>query len=303
MRIKSTRKTPFLTIKIAAMIRKIRHMIQMGCSALANSSISALPYGSVNIHLSKGICVPFLNCYSCPTAVFSCPIGSLQHFMTLQAIPYYLIAFISIIGLLIGRMACGWACPFGFIQDLMFKIKSKKYKIPYYLKYVKYAVLLFLVLIIPYMTGVTWFSKLCPAGKLTAGLPWAIWNPVTPEGHVLLPDGPGPIFYASMGILLGFLIWFVLSKRPFCRVCCPMGAILSFFNRFSMIQLEVSPKCDGCNTCKTNCPMDLAVPIEANSGECIRCLECTTCDHVQIRSEWGPLSTGIAEKEYLWMKK
>jgi len=275
----------------------------MACTIFSNSSLSSLANRSVNIHLSKGICVPFINCYSCPTAVFSCPIGTLQHFMTLQVFPFYLFACISMMGLLIGRMACGWACPFGFIQDVLYKIKSRKYSIPYYLKYVKYAVLILLVIILPYKTGITWFSKFCPAGKLTAGIPWAMWNPVTTEGQVLLPDGPGPIFYATTLLLLGFLIWFVVSKRPFCRVFCPMGAILSFFNQFSLIQLAVSSKCDGCNTCQSKCPMDLSIPIEVNSGECIRCLECTTCDHVQVKYVWGEGVNQIPDKEYLWMKK
>jgi len=283
-------------------ITKIRHAIQTGCTILANSSISTLSTRGVNIHLSKGICVPFLNCYSCPTAIFSCPIGTLQHFMTIHAFPYYLVGFISIIGLLIGRMACGWACPFGLVQDLMYKIKTQKYKIPFYYKYVKYVVLVVLVLILPYMTGDTWFSKLCPAGTLTAGIPWTIWNPVTREGHLLLPNGPGIMFLIGLIILVAFMIWFVFAKRPFCRVFCPMGAILSFFNRFSMIQLEVSNSCDGCNKCNVSCPVDLSIPLEANSGECIRCLECTSCEHVKVHYEWEKIQTGLSDKEYQWMK-
>jgi polyferredoxin len=61
-----------------------------------------------------------------------------------------------------------------------------------------------------------------------------------------------------------------------------MGAVLALFNRFSMIRLEASSRCDGCNTCQTQCPMDLNVYVDVDSPECIRCLECTQCGHVRL---------------------
>ena len=215
--------------------------------------------------------------------MFSCPIGTLQHFMAIHTFPYYLVAFIALVGLSVGRMACGWICPFGFLQDLMYRIRSPKFKIPFMLRYMKYLILFLLVIILPYTTGEMWFSKLCPAGTLTAGIPWALWDPVNPStGVSILPNGPGVIFYMSLIILTGFMVWFVLSKRPFCRVVCPMGALFSLFNRFSAIRLEASPECDGCNTCQGVCPMDLNIYLDLNSTECIRCLECTRCGHVRL---------------------
>jgi len=203
--------------------------------------------------------------------------------MAIHAFPYYLVAFIALVGLSVGRMACGWICPFGFLQDLMHRIRSPKFKIPFVLRYMKYLILVFLVIILPYTTGEMWFSKLCPAGTLTAGIPWTLWDPVNPStGVPILPNGPGVIFYLSLIILTGFMVWFVLSKRPFCRVICPMGALFSLFNRFSAIRLEASPECDGCNTCKEVCPMDLNIYLDLNSTECIRCLECTRCGHVRL---------------------
>lgn len=260
-----------------------RRLSQLSSTVLANSYIGSFVTKTVNTNPLKGICVPFLNCYSCPTALLSCPIGNMQHFMAIRAIPFYLLGFIALVGITIGRMACGWVCPFGFLQELMYRIKSPKFKVPYMLNYVKYLVLISFVLIIPYKTGDLWFSKLCPAGTLTAGIPWAIWNPINPAtGQPVLPEGPEAIFYVALLILVGFLFWFVVSKRPFCRVACPMGALLSLFNRFSMVRLEVAPQCDGCNTCHINCPMDLNVYMDVDSTECIRCLECTRCEYVKL---------------------
>jgi polyferredoxin len=89
-------------------------------------------------------------------------------------------------------------------------------------------------------------------------------------------------FCISLLSLAIFLVWFVLSKRPFCRVVCPMGALLSCFNRVSMVRIEVASECDGCATCEANCPMDLDVFKERGSKDCILCLECTRCGHVRL---------------------
>ncbi|MBF0451856.1 MAG: 4Fe-4S binding protein [Candidatus Magnetomorum sp.] len=267
-------------------LSKLRQWVQLISTILSNSYIGSFYTKMVSTHSLKGVCVPFLNCYSCPTAVFACPIGTLQHFMSIHMIPYYLVSFMSLIGISIGRMACGWVCPFGFIQDQLYKAKTKKYTIPNNFRYIKYLVLIFLVIVIPWLTGELWFSKLCPAGTLFAGIPWALWNPENPSnGRLLLPNGPGVFFYFTLLILFGFLAWFVVSKRPFCRVFCPLGAFFGLFNRFSLIRLEVSHQCDGCNTCQQSCPVDLNVFIDGDSGECIRCLECTRCDHVRVISE------------------
>jgi len=269
-------------------LSNLRIIIQFLSTILSNSYIGSFYTKTINSNPLKSICVPFLNCYACPSALFSCPIGTCQHFITLHQIPYFLIGYMGIIGIFVGRMACGWLCPFGFIQDLLFKIKSKKYELMYQFKYIKYAVFIVFVIMLPYYTGDLWFSILCPAGKLIAGIPWVIWNPSNPETNkLLLPDGPGFIFYFSILIMLGFLGWFIVCKRPFCRTVCPVGTFFSFFNSISLIKLELTGNCDNCSLCKKNCPMDLDVSFEINSGECIRCLECTKCDNIKVKKNFN----------------
>jgi polyferredoxin len=264
-------------------LSRFRFYFQLASTFLTNSYLGVFFTRTINSNILKGVCVPYLNCYACPSALFSCPIGTLQHFMAIHTVPYYWLGIVGLVGLTTGRMACGWLCPFGFLQELLYKIKCKKIVVPIYLTYLKYVVLVVLVMLVPYLTGELAFSKLCPAGTLTAGIPWVLWNPTNPAtGQLVLPDGPGVLFAVDLIILAGCLVWFVVSKRPFCRVICPMGAILSMFNRFSLIRLEVDRKCDGCNVCQVNCPTDLTVAMDVDSGDCIRCLECTRCGHVKI---------------------
>lgn len=235
----------------------------------------------------RATCIPFLTCYSCPLAVFSCPIGTIQHYMVIRQFPFLDLAHISIVALAVGRMACGWLCPFGLIQDLLYKIKSVKIKLLPSLFYIKYLSLAGLVIIIPYITGVTWFSRLCPYGMLEAGIPWVVWNPINPSTNLPTVDtaAVGWAFVIKLLILIVFLVLFVISKRPFCRIACPLGVIFSVFNKISLIRMEVkNPEtCSHkCNLCREVCPMEIKVSNDPNSGECIRCLKCMKCSKVSI---------------------
>ena len=61
-----------------------------------------------------------LNCYSCPGAVGSCPIGSLQSSIgSKYKISLYVAGLLIFVGALFGRFICGWMCPFGLVQEML----------------------------------------------------------------------------------------------------------------------------------------------------------------------------------------
>ena len=138
----------------------------------------------------KVVCSPGLNCYSCPAATTYCPIGALQQLMAgirlaLENGQYYfglyIVGTIGVIGSLVGRMVCGWACPFGLFQELLHKLPGRKFGVPRPMRFIKFAVLALMVVILPLFAvddfglGSPWFCKyLCPAGTLEAGLPM-VW--------------------------------------------------------------------------------------------------------------------------------
>ena len=265
-------------------LSRFRNLTQFSSLILGDSYFATLVTKGINTTSQKGMCVPFLNCYSCPSALFACPIGTIQHFAAIHTFPMYPVALLCLFGVSVGRMTCGWLCPFGLVQDLIYKIPTRiKIAVPEWANILKYLSLILLVIIIPYITGEYWFSKLCPAGTLLAEIPIALWNPINPiNGQHLMPTEPGMIFAVSLLILFLFLVWFAYSKRPFCRVACPLGAIFSLFNGFSFIKLHVSKNCDGCNKCQDYCPMGIKVYEDPNSMECIRCLECSRCEYVTV---------------------
>ncbi len=229
----------------------------------------------------KGFCVPVLNCYACPLAVFSCPIGGLQHafvlfspktrgiFSQAWGALLYVLGTVGLVGAVLGRFPCGWFCPFGFLQDLLYKIPTPKLRLPRWAGWGRYFFLVVVAALIPLFTGVSWFSRLCPAGALEGALPLKLLPPEAP-----LPPA-GWFLWFKLCLLAAFLAWMVACKRPFCRTVCPLGAMLGLCNRISLYRLAVDDsKCGGCGRCRKVCPVDIDVYLDPNSPHCIRCLEC-----------------------------
>ena len=88
-----------------------------------------------------GVCSPVFHCYSCPWATFACPIGILAQYGALHVVPYLALGTLLVVGSLFGSLVCGWACPFGFLQDLVARIPTPKLRLPGWLGLTRYAVL------------------------------------------------------------------------------------------------------------------------------------------------------------------
>ncbi|MCD6552738.1 MAG: 4Fe-4S binding protein [Anaerolineae bacterium] len=235
-------------------------------------------------NVTKGLpCLGF-NCYACPAAAFACPIGSLQHFAVIREIPFYVLGVLGLFGALWGRAACGWLCPFGLLQELMYKVPLPKWHLSARLGWLRYAFLVALVFAIPYFTLEPWFCKLCPQGTLEAGIPQILLHP---ELRPLI----GWLFALKIVILLAFLVWMAVTSRPFCRWVCPLGAIWSPFNPLSAVRIEVdSETCIACDRCQQVCPVNIRIHENADAAECVRCLECVRvcpvdCIHIFLRHD------------------
>ena len=239
----------------------------------------------------KGGCTPTLNCYACPSAFLSCPIGALQNFAMRRQFPYFLAGFFGLVGMGVGRMTCGWLCPFGLLQDALKKLSRRVMRLPAWTGYLKYVSLVVLAIALPYFLTESWFSKLCPAGGLEGAIPWIGVGASGSEAlaGMEVRSMVGTMFWVKMAILAAFLAGMVFVKRPFCRTSCPMGAIFSLFNKVSLVRLKVDgAACTKCDFCRDVCPVDLHAYREVDSPECIKCLECTKCPQGAIKTVIGP---------------
>jgi ferredoxin-type protein NapH len=245
--------------------------------------VSALVLNSyVTQRFTGGIPCPALNCYACPAAAFACPIGSIQHFVGRRKIPLYVLGVVALVGALIGRASCGWFCPFGWFQELVYKLPTPKLRLPNRFNWTRYVALAVLTVVIPFITREPWFCKLCPAGTLEAGIPVVLLD--MGVRHLV-----GALYWIKLGILAAFLAWMSATRRPFCRWMCPLGALWSPFNPVSSFRLEVDQEtCIRCDRCQAVCPVDICVYEDPGSGACIRCLQCVRVCPVDCISVTSP---------------
>lgn len=248
-----------------------RRLTQVITAVLYNCNITGFAKGKIYKGNVKQVCVPGLNCYSCPGAIGSCPIGSFQSQLVSSNLrfPYYVLGILLLFGILLGRFVCGFLCPFGFIQELLYKIPSPKLKkssATRMLSYLKYVILFIFVIIIPIFFHLPGFCKyICPAGTIEGGIVIGLLDSTVRKLF-------GKLFVWKVGVLSVILVSAIFCFRGFCRFICPLGAFYSLFNRFAFFKMVVDDsKCVDCGACTRFCKMDVN---KVGDRECIQCGEC-----------------------------
>ena len=256
-----------------------RRLIQLYSALLYNAYVKGFIKGRIYTGNTKAMCVPGLNCYSCPAAVGACPLGSLQNALASSGnrAGFYVFGIIMLWGLMLGRTICGWICPFGLIQELLYKIptpKIRKSRVTHCFSYLKYVILAVFAIAMPLWFGlkqgvaVPGFCKyICPAGTLEGAM-----------GLLAGPDNAG--FFGMLGlfftrkfvIMMIILLACVFCCRSFCRFICPLGAIYGMFNKLAPVGVRVDMDlCTHCGACAMNCKMDVR---RVGDRECINCAKC-----------------------------
>jgi len=248
-----------------------RRYVQLITAVLYNCNIKGFATGKIWKGNSKGICAPGLNCYSCPGAVLSCPLGSLQTALVSSKykFPYYVLGTMLLMGLFLGRFICGFLCPFGLFQEILHKIptpKLQKSKYTRMLTPLKYVLLVGFAVLIPILYTSPGFCKyICPAGTFEAGIILTVMNEQ-------LRQMIGALFIRKLLVLVVVITICIFVYRGFCRFVCPLGAIYSFFQPISVFGIQVDEdKCINCDACIRNCKMDVK---KVCDRECIQCGEC-----------------------------
>lgn len=261
--------------------RTFRHLVQGAFALVTNGNLTGFITGKIYQGPLKNFCVPGMNCYSCPGALGACPLGSIQAMFSARRpkIAFYVIGYIALLGVILGRFICGWLCPFGLVQELLHKIPLKKITIPErvdkILRKLKYVFLLVLVILLPiilrdeYGVSFPYFCKwVCPVGMLEGGIPLMIVD----EG---LRSAAHFLYAWKMVILVVMVLASIVIHRPFCKYICPLGAFYGLFNRISFLKLKCNKvTCTECGACAKICKMQVDPSKTPNSSECIRCGEC-----------------------------
>ena len=272
---------------------RFRGWIQAAATLLTNIHLPNFFKGGIYQGKGKTVCVPGLNCYSCPAASGACPIGAFQAVVGSSKFrfSYYITGILILLGVLLGRFICGFLCPFGWLQELLHKIPGKKLSTKKLrpLTYLKYVILLLAVVLLPALIvndvgmGDPYFCKyICPAGTLEGGFPLVA---LRAEYRAIV----GALFGWKTLVCVAILILCVFLYRAFCRFLCPLGAIYSLFSRVALLAFRVDQgKCDGCGLCVRRCPVDVR---RVGDRECV---QCGGCRHICPR---GAIYFGLERKQ------
>ena len=295
------------------MDKRVRLAIQGIAALIQNANLKGFFTGRIYQGATKAVCVPGLNCYSCPGAVGACPIGSVQNTLSGLSIkiPYYVLGLLIFFGALLGRAICGFLCPFGLLQDLLNRIpigrKVRGFKgdrkghaatsadsedgrkgrgfegdrkgratLDRKLRKLKYVVLLVLVICVPMAVRLTpaFCKYMCPSGTLS-GLLLAL-------GDSKLFAILGSTFAWKVSVLVLVVVVSVLIYRPFCKYLCPLGAIYAPFNKVALLHMS----CD--KTSCVECGVGVNPSEDPNDLECIRCGQCIkACPAKALAYEFG----------------
>ena len=278
--------------KILKWLPTKRKLMQLYFALLFNANLKGYISGKIYQGSTKYMCVPGMNCYSCPGAVGACPLGSLQgSFSAGKSTVFYVGGILLLFGLMFGRMICGWLCPFGLIQDLIYKIKTPKLKkspVTRLLSFSKYVILVFFVFIVPITYAIrdiplpAFCKYICPAGTLEGGM-LLLSNSFVNDTFF---QSLGYLFTWKFMLMVSILVGCVFIFRLFCRFICPLGALYGLFNRISIFGVKVdNSKCVDCGLCYTKCKVDVR---KVGDQECISCGECVKVCPTQAISWKGP---------------
>ncbi len=273
-----------------------RRLAQLYAALLYNANLKGFVEGRIFVGDAKAVCVPGLNCYSCPGAVGACPLGALQNALNASGhtAPWYVLGILCLYGIILGRTVCGWFCPVGLIQELLHKIptpKIRKSRVTRALSCLKYIILAVFVVAIPVWYGVLHgktlpgFCKyICPAGTLE-GAVGLLSNPRNATSFYQLKL----LFTSKYVVMIAVGLGCVFCFRAFCRFLCPLGAIYGLFNKFALAGVKVNAdRCVGCGACVRNCPMDVK---HVGDHECISCGKCVGhCSQGAIAMKCGRMT-------------
>jgi polyferredoxin len=236
-------------------------------------------------------------------------------------------AGILVLTVLLGRVFCGFICPFGTVHHAVGTFKpalkggrmlQANHKVPS--QKVKYSILV--LLSVAAVFGLNAAGLVDPIAFLFRSLALAVLpglgtalrslfeamaasdikflNLASYAAEVIVSPVFGynpPAYQTGWFIGLLFLVILFLNRiRPrfWCRTLCPLGALLGIFSRISILNLEkYAEKCTECNLCLKHC-QGAASPRPDQEWEAAECLMCFNCQNVcpedalAFRFAWRP---------------
>ncbi|MDE6556500.1 MAG: 4Fe-4S binding protein, partial [Duncaniella sp.] len=222
--------------------------------------------------------------------------AKIQFLPALLSLNLIVVACLIILTLLFGRLYCSVICPLGIMQDgfAWFGKKSKKNRYSYSkpLSWLRYAMLGAMAISI--LGGLMSLAALIAPYSAYGRIAQSLFAPVWQWMNNLLASWSEArdnyMFYNveiwSRGVLttivavvtlvvLAFLSW--RNGRTYCNTVCPVGTVLGFFSRFSLLRPVIdTSKCNSCGLCARNCK-SACINSKEHTIDLSRCVTCFDC--------------------------
>eukprot|EP01105_Mastigella_eilhardi_P022635 TRINITY_DN5598_c0_g1_i1.p1 TRINITY_DN5598_c0_g1~~TRINITY_DN5598_c0_g1_i1.p1 ORF type:complete len:307 (-),score=76.79 TRINITY_DN5598_c0_g1_i1:53-973(-) len=287
----------------ARRVTRLRHIVQIVVLLLLNGKAFGMPR-------PNWLTVPVLHSTQSPFSNAQGAFDTFEYTLSHGVVPLLSLGVIFLTAITVGKLLCAWACPMGFVQDVLSYLPFKKAKLSTstsaQLKELKWAVLAFSVFCcllsafkrasvaatLP-AAAVTFktqnplgvfsdspFSIISPAETFFTYIPWvAMW-----ESSAIVAAG-GVVVWLKVALCGVAVACCLLVPRFFCRFICPLAAMIELVNPYKMLRIAVSPKTgrDELNNLLASvCPMGCQQQSSGrvlDSENCIHCGNCVASSH------------------------
>ena len=203
---------------------------------------------------------------------------------------------LALLTLVFGRIYCSVICPLGVMQDIFGwlgkKAKKNRYTYSKAVSWLRYAMLV--IFVAGCLAGVGVIIELLAPysafGRITTMLLQPLWMM---GNNVLASVAEHYESYAFYGVdvwmkslpvfaialitlvVLAILAW--RNGRTYCNTICPVGTVLSFISRFSILKIHFEKdKCKNCSLCTKNCKA-ACIDFKNHKVDYSRCVVCGDC--------------------------
>ncbi len=204
--------------------------------------------------------VPYISCRNCP--VITCHGRLFTMFWG-----FWLLLPLSV--LLFGRAFCGWACPGGFLSQMIGKVAPLKLRTSNFLaRHARAGQYLGLLVSV---AAYFYFEQFRANVPIRSGGFF--------ESVRLTFEHAGPLWLVRSLIVIGFLVLGLFAANAWCRFACPSGGMIEAVKRLSLFNFHKTSECNDCNMCLKVCEMGTR-PGEANCTNCGDCRKVCPTDAI-----------------------
>jgi formate hydrogenlyase subunit 6/NADH:ubiquinone oxidoreductase subunit I len=222
--------------------------------------------------------------------------AKIQFVPALLALNAAIVAGLLLLTFLFGRVYCSTICPLGVMQDIISWMAGKKNKRRFtYSKSKNVLRTTMLVLfVVALVANVAWLASFIEPYSAYGRMVNNLIAPLYGWGNNLLAylaeRADSYLFYTtdvwlkSIGTLAVAAVTFIViailawrNGRTWCNTICPVGTVLGFLSRFSLLKPRIdTAKCNGCGLCERGCK---AACIDSKNhkidySRCVTCMDC-----------------------------